>query len=74
MSSVPLAATPTLTPSPRRWRQLAGAQILGSQVGARAMRASGRGGLLLFMSSIDSLYAAPGGEGVYAACKGRSTA
>ena len=45
------------------------AQILGAQVGARAMRASGRGGLILFMSSIDSLYAAPGGEGVYAACK-----
>jgi NAD(P)-dependent dehydrogenase (short-subunit alcohol dehydrogenase family) len=45
------------------------AQILGAQVAARAMRASGHGGLLLFMSSIDSLYAAPGGEGVYAACK-----
>ncbi len=45
------------------------AQVLGAQVGARAMRASGRGGLVLFMSSIDSLYAAPGGEGVYAACK-----
>ena len=45
------------------------AQVLGAQVAARAMRASGRGGLLLFISSIDSLYAAPGGEGVYAACK-----
>lgn len=45
------------------------AQILGAQVGVRAMRASGRGGLLLFMSSIDSLYAVAGGEGVYAACK-----
>lgn len=45
------------------------AQVMGAQVGARAMRDSGRGGLLLFMSSIDSLYAAPGGEGVYAACK-----
>ncbi len=45
------------------------AQVLGAQVAARAMRASGRGGLILFMSSIDSLYAAPGGEGVYAACK-----
>ena len=45
------------------------AQVLGAQVGARAMRDSGRGGLLLFMSSIDSFYAAPGGEGVYAACK-----
>jgi len=45
------------------------AQVLGAQVGARAMRASGRGGCILFMSSIDSFYAAPGGEGIYAACK-----
>src|SRR5205807_1850695 len=27
------------------------------------------GGVILFLSSIDSLYAAPGGEGVYGACK-----
>jgi NAD(P)-dependent dehydrogenase (short-subunit alcohol dehydrogenase family) len=42
---------------------------MGAQVAARAMRGSGRGGMILFLSSIDSLYAAPGGEGVYAACK-----
>lgn len=45
------------------------AQVMGAQVAARTMRASGRGGMILFLSSIDSLYAAPGGEGVYAACK-----
>jgi NAD(P)-dependent dehydrogenase (short-subunit alcohol dehydrogenase family) len=45
------------------------AQIMGAQVAARAMRAQGRGGSILFLSSIDSLSAAPGGEGVYAACK-----
>jgi 7-alpha-hydroxysteroid dehydrogenase len=45
------------------------AQVFGAQAAARAMRASGRGGVILFMSSIDSLYAAPGGEGIYAACK-----
>ena len=45
------------------------AQVFGAQAAARAMRASGRGGVILFLSSIDSLYAAPGGEGIYAACK-----
>jgi NAD(P)-dependent dehydrogenase (short-subunit alcohol dehydrogenase family) len=45
------------------------AQVFGAQAAARAMRAKGNGGLILFLSSIDSLYAAPGGEGVYAACK-----
>jgi len=44
------------------------AQIFGAQAAARAMRQSG-GGVILFMSSIDSLYAAPGGEGIYGACK-----
>jgi NAD(P)-dependent dehydrogenase (short-subunit alcohol dehydrogenase family) len=32
------------------------------------MRAGG-GGSIIFLSSIDSLYAAPGGEGIYGACK-----
>ncbi|HYB56412.1 MAG TPA: SDR family oxidoreductase [Alphaproteobacteria bacterium] len=45
------------------------AQVFGAQAAARAMRASGRGGVILFLSSIDGLYAAPGGEGIYAACK-----
>jgi NAD(P)-dependent dehydrogenase (short-subunit alcohol dehydrogenase family) len=45
------------------------AQVFGAQAAARAMRAKGNGGTILFLSSIDSLYAAPGGEGIYAACK-----
>ncbi|MFO0995294.1 MAG: SDR family oxidoreductase [Alphaproteobacteria bacterium] len=45
------------------------AQVFGAQAAARAMRRSGKGGSILFLSSIDSLYAAPGGEGIYGACK-----
>jgi NAD(P)-dependent dehydrogenase (short-subunit alcohol dehydrogenase family) len=45
------------------------AQVFGAQVAARAMRKSGTGGSIIFLSSIDSLYAAPGGEGIYGACK-----
>lgn len=45
------------------------AQVFGAQAAARAMRATGKGGSIIFLSSIDSLYAAPGGEGIYGACK-----
>ncbi len=45
------------------------AQVFGAQAAARAMREQGRGGAIIFLSSIDSLYAAPGGEGIYGACK-----
>lgn len=45
------------------------AQVFGAQAAARAMRRAGNGGSIIFMSSIDSLYAAPGGEGIYGACK-----
>ncbi|HYC14114.1 MAG TPA: SDR family oxidoreductase, partial [Stellaceae bacterium] len=45
------------------------AQVFGAQAAARAMRALGNGGSIIFLSSIDSLYAAPGGEGIYGACK-----
>jgi NAD(P)-dependent dehydrogenase (short-subunit alcohol dehydrogenase family) len=44
------------------------AQVFGAQAAARVMRENG-GGSIIFMSSIDSLYAAPGGEGIYGACK-----
>jgi NAD(P)-dependent dehydrogenase (short-subunit alcohol dehydrogenase family) len=44
-------------------------QVFGAQAAARAMRAQGTGGSIIFLSSIDSLYAAPGGEGIYGACK-----
>ena len=43
-------------------------QVFGAQAAARVMKA-GRGGSIIFLSSIDSLYAAPGGEGIYGACK-----
>ena len=33
------------------------------------MREAGHGGAIIFLSSIDGLYAAPGGEGIYGACK-----
>jgi NAD(P)-dependent dehydrogenase (short-subunit alcohol dehydrogenase family) len=45
------------------------AQVFGAQAAARAMRQAGNGGAIIFLSSIDSLYAAPGGEGIYGACK-----
>jgi len=45
------------------------AQVFGAQAAARAMRTGGKGGSIIFLSSIDSLYAAPGGEGIYGACK-----
>lgn len=45
------------------------AQAFGAQAAARVMRDQGTGGSIIFLSSIDSLYAAPGGEGIYGACK-----
>ena len=45
------------------------AQVFGAQAAARAMRDGGRDGSIVFLSSIDGLYAAPGGEGIYGACK-----
>jgi NAD(P)-dependent dehydrogenase (short-subunit alcohol dehydrogenase family) len=45
------------------------AQVFGAQAAARVMRGQGSGGAILFLSSIDGLCAAPGGEGVYGACK-----
>ena len=45
------------------------AQVFGAQAAARIMREQDTGGAIIFLSSIDSLYAAPGGEGIYGACK-----
>ncbi|MGH7071194.1 MAG: SDR family NAD(P)-dependent oxidoreductase [Acetobacteraceae bacterium] len=42
--------------------------VFGAQAAARAMRNTG-GGSILFISSIDALFATPGGEGIYGACK-----
>jgi len=72
-SSEPGAMSEWLEVSERGWEAMIRlnltAQVFGAQAAARAMRASGKGGVILFLSSIDSLYAAPGGEGIYAACK-----
>ena len=45
------------------------APVFGARAAARVMRDRGTGGAIIFLSSIDSLYAAPGGEGIYGACK-----
>jgi 7-alpha-hydroxysteroid dehydrogenase len=45
------------------------AQAFGAQAAARVMRDGKTGGAIIFLSSIDSFYAAPGGEGIYGACK-----
>jgi NAD(P)-dependent dehydrogenase (short-subunit alcohol dehydrogenase family) len=59
--------------TPTGWEQMVRlnltAQVFGAQAAARVMRRQETGGVILFLSSIDSLYAAPGGEGVYGACK-----
>ena len=59
--------------TPAGWEQMLRlnltAQVFGAQAAARVMRGQPAGGVILFLSSIDSLYAAPGGEGVYGACK-----
>ena len=59
--------------TPAGWEQMLRlnltAQVFGAQAAARIMRRQSGGGAILFMSSIDSFYAAPGGEGIYGACK-----
>ena len=66
-ASVPGAMSEWLDVTPAGWdamlRLNLTAQVFGAQAAARAMRAKGNGGAILFLSSIDSLYAAPGGEG-----------
>src|SRR5260221_5376268 len=72
-SDVPGATAEWLEVSEAGWDAMLGlnlkAQVFGAQAAARAMRKSGRGGAIIFLSSIDSFYAAPGGEGIYGACK-----
>jgi len=62
-----------LNVTPAGWEQMLRlnltAQVFGAQAAARVMRGQPAGGVILFLSSIDSLYAAPGGEGIYGACK-----
>jgi NAD(P)-dependent dehydrogenase (short-subunit alcohol dehydrogenase family) len=51
--------------TPTGWEQMLRlnltAQVFGAQAAARVMRSQETGGVILFLSSIDSLYAAPGG-------------
>jgi len=69
----PGSTTEWLDVTPAGWDQMLGlnltAQVFGAQAAARVMRDQPAGGAILFLSSIDSLYAAPGGEGIYGACK-----
>jgi NAD(P)-dependent dehydrogenase (short-subunit alcohol dehydrogenase family) len=72
-SSVKGATSEWLDVTPEGWSAMLQlnltAQVFGAQIAARAMRDGGRGGCIIFLSSIDSFYAAPGGEGIYGACK-----
>jgi NAD(P)-dependent dehydrogenase (short-subunit alcohol dehydrogenase family) len=67
------SAAEWLDVTPAGWEQMlrlnVTAQVFGAQAAARVMRGQATGGAILFLSSIDSLYAAPGGEGIYGACK-----
>ncbi|MHA6821242.1 SDR family NAD(P)-dependent oxidoreductase [Ralstonia pseudosolanacearum] len=51
------------------WRLNISSAVSGAQAAARVMRASGRGGSIIFISSLDALNACPGGEGCYGAAK-----
>ncbi|HVK20215.1 MAG TPA: glucose 1-dehydrogenase [Actinokineospora sp.] len=55
------------------WTLNVSSYVYGAQAAARAMRAGGTGGSLIFISSLDALNACPGGEGVYGAAKAAIT-
>jgi NAD(P)-dependent dehydrogenase (short-subunit alcohol dehydrogenase family) len=55
------------------WRLNVSSYVFGAQAAARVMRASDRGGSLIFISSLDALNACPGGEGCYGAAKAAIT-
>ncbi|MFI1249631.1 SDR family NAD(P)-dependent oxidoreductase [Streptomyces anulatus] len=55
------------------WKLNVSSYVFGAQAAARVMRASGRGGSLIFLSSLDALNACPGGEGAYGAAKAAIT-
>ncbi len=57
----------------RMWRLNVSSFVFGAQAAARVMRASGKGGSLIFISSLDALNACPGGEGCYGAAKAAIT-
>lgn len=72
-TEAPGSAAEWLDVTPAGWEQMLRlnltAQVFGAQAAAQVMRGQPGGGAILFLSSIDSLYAAPGGEGTYGACK-----
>ncbi len=51
------------------WKLNVSSAVFGAQAAARVMRACGKGGSLIFLSSLDALNACPGGEGCYGAAK-----
>jgi len=55
------------------WKLNVSSYVFGAQAAARAMRAGGKGGSLIFLSSLDALNACPGGEGCYGAAKAAIT-
>lgn len=57
----------------KMWKLNVSSVVFGAQAAARVMRASGRGGSLIFISSLDALNACPGGEGCYGAAKAAIT-
>lgn len=57
----------------RMWKLNVSSSVFGAQAAARVMRASGKGGSLIFISSLDALNACPGGEGCYGAAKAAIT-
>jgi NAD(P)-dependent dehydrogenase (short-subunit alcohol dehydrogenase family) len=71
-SSIPGGWGELLDITPDGWEKMIAlnlrSYVFGAQAAARVMR-EGNGGSIIMMSSIDSFYAAPGGELVYGACK-----
>jgi NAD(P)-dependent dehydrogenase (short-subunit alcohol dehydrogenase family) len=55
------------------WKLNVSSSVFGAQAAARVMRASGSGGSVIFMSSLDAPNACPGGEGCYGAAKAAIT-
>ena len=55
------------------WKLNVSSFVFGGQAAARVMRDSGKGGSLIFISSLDALNACPGGEGCYGATKAAIT-
>ncbi|MEV0460970.1 SDR family NAD(P)-dependent oxidoreductase [Catellatospora methionotrophica] len=57
----------------RMWTLNVSSYVYGAQAAARVMRDGGRGGSMIFISSLDALNACPGGEGPYGAAKAAIT-